>query len=106
MSALATAGSNRVAALSVAKLTVAVTPGIRLSDFSMRAAHAAQVMPSMPRSSRRSAPEAGSTMAAVSTAPNIYPHGVYVKPRSGHPSESNFARQQVLEHHPVADEAV
>jgi hypothetical protein len=39
-------------ALSVAKLTVADTPGIRLSLFSIRAAHEAQVMPPTGRSQR------------------------------------------------------
>ncbi len=79
---LASAGSKRTVAVSVAKLTAAWTPGTRLSTFSMRAAHAAQVMPSRPNST----PDRGGTgdcrlkslraPRASIRASTIYPRGV------------------------------
>jgi hypothetical protein len=44
------AGSKRTCARSTAKFTCAVAPGRRFSTFSMRAAQATQVMPSIARS--------------------------------------------------------
>jgi len=46
-SAISMADGYETFAFSVAKLTVAVTPSRRLSFFSMRAAHEAQVIPPM-----------------------------------------------------------
>jgi hypothetical protein len=53
-------------ALSVAKLTVAETPGIRLSFFSTRAAHEAQVMPPIRRSTAWTAWPSVSLLTACS----------------------------------------
>jgi hypothetical protein len=44
-----------ISACSLARLTLAATPGNRFSTFSMRAAHAAQVMPLIGRSRRSGA---------------------------------------------------
>jgi hypothetical protein len=52
MSALS--GTYRTRAFSAAKFTFAETPGSRFSTFSIRAAHAAQVMPSSARLTVRS----------------------------------------------------
>ena len=55
-------GSTAIRAFSVAKLTVAATPSIRFSFFSIRAAHEAQVIPPMASSIR--APPAVATLMA------------------------------------------
>ena len=54
-------------AFSVAKLTVALTPSSRLSFFSIRAAHDAQVIPPIASSTARTAPPG----AAAGLAPAI-----------------------------------
>src|SRR5437762_10387977 len=81
----------------------------------MRAAHAAQVMPSRPRSIRRhvardgAAAGCGGERMDASMTWTIYPYGVSVKGRRSEErrcSEPDLAGQDVLVHDPVADEAV
>ena len=56
-----TVGGATTCARSVAKLTVAVTPSNRFSFFSTRAAHEAQVMPPIERSTVRSSGRVGTS---------------------------------------------
>ena len=56
--------------------------GMRLSVFSIRAAHAAQVIPSMASSAAVPHPGAGrQDLGGRVHRPTLYPYGVYVKPR-------------------------
>src|SRR6266496_158415 len=119
---VALSASNSTRAVSVAKLTAARTPSARFNTFSIRAAHAAQVIPVSWRSIVRS--------VIRYTARQPYPtrrvHSFYVRfyaaqeghrltwvnpsppkpPVSRQESERNATDEHVLEHHPVADEAV
>ena len=62
------AASKRTRADSVAKLTAACVAGSRFSTFSMRAAHAAQVIPSSVRSTWSAAADGGGGSAGRGAA--------------------------------------
>ncbi len=97
-----TVSGKAIEACSVAKLTVACTPSIRLSRFSIRAAHDAQVMPPtarvtvlMPRRRRRiRRPRSRPITCAASGVPSTRtvppPH---VDVDSGHPGQRRHGRR-------------
>src|SRR5271170_5711293 len=74
----------------------------------MRAAHAAQVMPSSARSTGAEACSAGDATAVTDSIPPTYTPARYESryPMGVSVSEGQLAREQVAEHHPVADQAV
>ena len=79
-------------AVSLAKLTTAVTPSSRLSRVSIRLAHDAQVMPVIGKVSFCSMAKPLSPRAGESDGFTIYPHTLFTKTLAGNRSAS---RQKV-----------
>ncbi|MFN2624342.1 MAG: E3 binding domain-containing protein, partial [Chthoniobacterales bacterium] len=82
-------------AFSVAKLTLAETPGMRLSTFSTRAAHAAHVIPSIARSTA-AAPRARLSPAVRRLAEE---HGIDPTRIAGSGENGRVTRDDVLAFH-------
>ncbi len=74
---------NSTCARSVARFTVAVTPSSLLRRFSIRAAHDAQVMPRISRSSSRGGPRSACVVGTFIRALRIQLRRRPPRPRSG-----------------------